>query len=69
MLVGARHVALEQARFAPGEALRVEARYRGSAGELASFECALHRAGERVATGSLSVVVSEALARAPGAAT
>jgi predicted hotdog family 3-hydroxylacyl-ACP dehydratase len=68
MLVGAKRVALERARFAAGESLEVEARFTGGAGALASFECALRAGGEVVATGSLSVYVSEALGRAKGSA-
>jgi predicted hotdog family 3-hydroxylacyl-ACP dehydratase len=67
MLVGAKRVALERARFAAGEALEVEVRFAGRAGALASFECALSTGAEVVATGSLSVYVSDAFARAPGA--
>ncbi|MEX2207941.1 MAG: hypothetical protein WEF50_17075 [Myxococcota bacterium] len=68
LLVGAKRVALERAHFAAGESLEVEARFVGGAGALASFECELRAGAERVATGSLSVYVSEALARVPGAA-
>ena len=68
MLVGAKRVGLERFAFAAGEALEVEARYTGSAGALASFACALRAGAEVLATGSLSVYVSDALARAPGAA-
>ncbi len=67
LLVGAKRVALERARFAAGEELEVEARFAGGAGALASFECALRAGVEVVATGTLSVYVSDALARAPGA--
>jgi predicted hotdog family 3-hydroxylacyl-ACP dehydratase len=68
MLVGAKRLALERAHFAAGESLEVEARFAGGAGALASFECALRAGSELVATGSLSVYVSDARARAPGAA-
>jgi predicted hotdog family 3-hydroxylacyl-ACP dehydratase len=61
MLVGTKRIVFEHARFEPGESLEVEARYAGGAGALASFECALRAGGERVATGSLSVFVSDAL--------
>jgi len=67
LLVGAKRVALERGRFAAGETLEVEARITGGAGALASFACSLRAGAEIVATGSLSVYVSDALARAPGA--
>lgn len=67
MLVGAKRIELERSDFAPGETLEVEARYTGSAGALASFECALRAGPDVLATGSLSVYVSDTLARAPGA--
>ncbi len=62
LLVGAKHVALECARFEAGESLEVDALYSGGAGALASFECALRSGHERVATGTVSVFVSDALA-------
>ena len=68
MLVGAKRVGLERRAFDPGEKLEVEARFTGSAGALASFACALRAGAEVVATGSLSVYVSDALARTPAAA-
>ena len=61
MLVGARRIELLRREFAPGEMLEVEARYAGSAGALASFACALRAGPEIVATGLLSVYVSDAL--------
>ncbi len=66
MLVGAKRIAFERARFEPGESLQVEARFAGAAGGLAAFECALHADGERVARGTLSVFVSDALAPPAG---
>ena len=66
MLVGAKRVSFERARFAAGESLEVEARFAGGAGALASFECALRTGAEVVATGSLSVYVSDAFAPAQG---
>ncbi|MBM4337583.1 MAG: hypothetical protein FJ108_16980 [Deltaproteobacteria bacterium] len=67
MLVGARRIELLRREFAPGETLEVEARYTGGAGALASFACRLRAGPEVVATGSLSVYVSEALAIPGGA--
>jgi len=67
MLVGAKRVQLDRRDFAPGETLEVEARHAGSAGALASFDCALRSGAEIVATGALSVYVSDALTRSPGA--
>ncbi len=67
MLVGAKRVALARGRFAAGEGLEVEARYTGGAGALASFDCSLRAGAEIVATGSLSVYVSDTFARTPGA--
>ena len=69
MLVGARRIELLRREFAPGEMLEVEARYTGSAGALASFACALRAGPEVVATGSLSVYVSDALGISAGAGT
>jgi predicted hotdog family 3-hydroxylacyl-ACP dehydratase len=69
MLVGARRIELLRREFAPGEMLEVEARYAGSAGALASFACALRAGPEVVATGSLSVYVSDALGISAGAGT
>ncbi len=66
MLVGAKRVGLERSGFAAGEELEVEARFTGSAGALASFACALRAGADVVASGSLSVYVSDALARTPG---
>jgi len=68
MLVGAKRVELERRDFAPGETLEVEARYTGGAGALAAFACSLRAGGEIVASGSLSVYVSDSLAHLPGAA-
>ena len=66
MLVGARRVDLAVSDFALGEPLEVEARYAGSAGPLASFDCALRAGAEVLATGALSVYVSAGLAHATG---
>lgn len=67
MLVGARRLELARDTFAPGDPLEVEARFAGAAGALASFDCALREGAEVVATATLSVYVSEAFARVPGA--
>ncbi len=67
MLVGAKRLELARAAFAPGDALEVEARFTGGAGGLASFDCTLRSGSERLASGSLSVFVSEALVRPPEA--
>jgi predicted hotdog family 3-hydroxylacyl-ACP dehydratase len=69
MLVGAKRLELARAAFAPGDVLEVEACYAGGAGSLASFECALRAGVERVASGSLSVYVSESFARPAGTGT
>ncbi len=67
MLVGAKRIEFERFDFDPGETLEVEARFTGSAGALATFACALRRGRDSVASGSLSVYVSGALATQIGA--
>lgn len=67
MLVGAKRLELRRRDFAPGERLEIEARFAGGAGALASFACRLRAGSEIVATGSLSVYVSDALAPSDGA--
>jgi len=67
VLVGAKRLELARADFAPGDALEVEVRFVSAAGALASFDCAVRSGLELVASGSLSVYVSEAFALPPGA--
>lgn len=54
-LVGARDLRLETDAFQVGDVLHVEAKLTWDGSDIAHFDCALSRAGQRLATASLSV--------------